>query len=552
MKNKNTKITIMTSITLSIILLSSTITVGTIYANHSTSDVVGIWHMDEGAGQTVADSSSNSNDGNRGTSAAVEAAKDPNWVAGKFDDALDFDGSGDLVTIPDDPSLDLTTDGTICAWIDPDNFTIQAASNQRVVMKGADAFTNEDAPYQLILDPDTAPKGHVRVILGDTTFPPQTVIGTADTLDSTAGFQHICTTWDNSDVKIYVDGAIDVTVAKTVTPNANGEPLFIGTYRSINAFNESGHFDGIIDELQIYSVALSAKEIEALFDGLSIDDPMFFSNGSISDDGLDVMLDNHDPDAGTVFTVDKYVRVTPDTGTDTTDVWWVVTPEAGKDCDIDVTLSPDKFEDVITGTPVLFKETVSTGSALPGENHCEVKFYTGAFTDNDTTGDLITFDDGDTQTIWIELVPQCDGEDANIYKKTANDDTTSNTFFVNGVEVEMARYDEDGSTVIDADEGWIIKGTGNKRAPLDDRVVGSDLHDKITPGWGDDTVCAGDGDDLVQGSWGDDTLFGEAGEDLLKGGWGDDDLDGGPDDDEAQGGKNSDTCDAELESSCDD
>ena len=87
---------------------------------------------------------------------------------------------------------------------------------------------------------------------------------------------------DDSDVTIYVDGSLDATDEQMVTPNANGEPLLIGTYRSINAFNESGHFDGIIDELQIYSVALSAKEIEALFDGLSIDDPMFFSNGSIS------------------------------------------------------------------------------------------------------------------------------------------------------------------------------------------------------------------------------------------------------------------------------
>jgi len=143
----------------------------------------------------------------------------------------------------------------------------------------------------------------------------------------------------------------------------------------------------------------------------------------------------------------------------------------------------------------------------------------------------------------------CDGKVFNIIKKDPDDDD-SDTFVVNGSDVTMVRYDGDNDGE-DAHDGWIIKGTGNKRLPLPDVIQGSHHDDKITPGWGDDTVCAGDGDDLVQGGWGADTLFGEAGVDTLKGGWGDDTLIGGDDaDDEAQGGKGTDTCDAEIESSC--
>ena len=145
--------------------------------------------------------------------------------------------------------------------------------------------------------------------------------------------------------------------------------------------------------------------------------------------------------------------------------------------------------------------------------------------------------------------PHCDGADATIFKKFPADDS-SNTFVVNGVDVEMERWDKDGSTVIDANEGWIIKGTGQKKNPLNDVMVGSDLDDLLKPGWGADIVCAGDGDDRLQGGWGADRLFGEAGDDLMKGGWGDDLLDGGADTDEAQGGKNIDTCIAETVSSC--
>jgi len=145
----------------------------------------------------------------------------------------------------------------------------------------------------------------------------------------------------------------------------------------------------------------------------------------------------------------------------------------------------------------------------------------------------------------------CDGKTFTIFKDEPDNDA-SNIFMVNDSPVEMERWDKDGSTVIDANEGWIITGTGNRNNQLADVVEGSHLDDLITPGWGDDTVCAGDGEDTVQGGWGEDTLFGEADDDLLKGGHNNDTLIGGDGtSDEAQGGQgNSDICDAEDESKC--
>jgi len=44
-------------------------------------------------------------------------------VTGKFGAALSFDGINDWVTVPDSPSLDLTTGMTLDAWIYPTTST---------------------------------------------------------------------------------------------------------------------------------------------------------------------------------------------------------------------------------------------------------------------------------------------------------------------------------------------------------------------------------------------------------------------------------------------
>ena len=71
---------------------------------HSDSEIdpttaVGVWLFNETAGDTASDSSGNGNDG------TLEG--DPNWVPdGKFGNALELDGAGDYVSVPDHETLD--------------------------------------------------------------------------------------------------------------------------------------------------------------------------------------------------------------------------------------------------------------------------------------------------------------------------------------------------------------------------------------------------------------------------------------------------------------
>ena len=77
---------------------------------------VGHWTMDEGTGQTAADSSGNANDGQLGSTTGVDA-DDPAWSCVTGGNALSFDSVDDRLDIPFDPSLNLPdAGGSVAGW----------------------------------------------------------------------------------------------------------------------------------------------------------------------------------------------------------------------------------------------------------------------------------------------------------------------------------------------------------------------------------------------------------------------------------------------------
>jgi len=199
------------------------------------SDIVGLWHLDEGVDTTANDSSGN---GNHGT---VFGAS---WALGKFGNALSFDGINDYVDCGSNVgSFDLSEPFTIEAWINP------ALNNKNNVIYG-NAWAEPGYHVRVTLE------NKVRFILIQT----GSIYKGIDSSALTAGWHHIAAVWNGISVKIYIDGDDDSQIAiengtvTTITTTAN-------TKIGLDTIAAKHYFNGIIDEVRIWDGALTADQI---------------------------------------------------------------------------------------------------------------------------------------------------------------------------------------------------------------------------------------------------------------------------------------------------
>ena len=86
---------------------------------------------------------------------------------------------------------------------------------------------------------------------------------------TTTQFHHLVCTKDNTSFKLYVDGQLVATEKNVpMCSTKNNAPLRIGKRGGLKYQN---HFAGIVDELRIYEVALSAEEVLELNRELKIE-----------------------------------------------------------------------------------------------------------------------------------------------------------------------------------------------------------------------------------------------------------------------------------------
>lgn len=210
----------------------------------SLKDMAGYWRFDEETGNMAYDFSGSNNDGT-----LKPLGSEPTWVDGKSGKALSFDGNNDYVSVNDSVSLNITGQISIEAWIKPPTTINSANSNMRVVDK--------QHAYYLLFDYPSA-NGKLKLVLrigGSFVNVPST------TNNWNAGqWYHIVGTYDGSTMKIYVNGALENSKPQTGNIEATNYKLFFGT-RAVNNIPTNMFFNGIIDEVKIYSRALSANEI---------------------------------------------------------------------------------------------------------------------------------------------------------------------------------------------------------------------------------------------------------------------------------------------------
>ena len=225
--------------------------------NNLSSGLVGYWKMDEASwtndcvATSVIDSSGNGNNGK-----ACPATTGPTGGAtGKFGNAGDFDGIDDVV-IKSDPvngSLDfgLNDPFSISFWMKT------SASNPSYATPLAKAGWAGGAQYGFFLS------GNKLYYVGGKAASSGSII--SDSTVNTGEWTHVVgvSGANGAEVALYVDGIKQADTATRTIDVSNAFNFKIG---SCDWANADAYFEGKIDEVRIYNRALSAREIQQLYE----------------------------------------------------------------------------------------------------------------------------------------------------------------------------------------------------------------------------------------------------------------------------------------------
>lgn len=207
-------------------------------------DAVGIWLFDEGTGDVAKDSSGNGNDG--------KLIKRPKWVKGKFGTALEFDAQANYIDCGNDASLKPASAITIALWFK----TPDSGTHRQLV---SDLTLAGFHGYDLMIR-DTGIV-YMQFGTGSGWCPSESIAAYDDDK-----WYLFVGTWSGGDLDMYIDGA-EVSYAQHCNTAkyspAIGEPTYIGIYGP-QIGGPGNFFNGIIDEVTIFNVALTENDIQSI------------------------------------------------------------------------------------------------------------------------------------------------------------------------------------------------------------------------------------------------------------------------------------------------
>jgi hypothetical protein len=181
---------------------------------------------------------------NPGNASAVDFAPGPVGVA------FSFDGDDQFVSVPDDPSLNLAA-FTLEGWIESAEL-LSPAVGFIAVKSGTFGLQG----YELGVFNAT---GQLRLTLNGAAGGADLIAG-PDIIDGE--MHHVAASYDGARLRLYVDGGLVGCLADSETVQYGAaSPLYIGRRPELTF---DGDWNGLIDELSIYSRALCSAEIEAI------------------------------------------------------------------------------------------------------------------------------------------------------------------------------------------------------------------------------------------------------------------------------------------------
>jgi glucose/arabinose dehydrogenase/PKD repeat protein len=208
--------------------------IATFNATTGPGGLVAAYSFNEGSGASVADASGGGNVGSIGSAT---------WsTAGKYGNALSFNGSSARVAVPDSPSLRLTSGMTLEAWVFP---TLVNTAWRDVIYKG-----NDDYYLEATSSNSGRPVGGG--IIGGSYGE---AYGTSNLAAN--AWTHLAATYDGTTLRLYVNGTQVSSVARSGAIATSNGVLSIGGDPLYGQF-----FEGRIDDVRIYNRALTQAQIQ--------------------------------------------------------------------------------------------------------------------------------------------------------------------------------------------------------------------------------------------------------------------------------------------------
>lgn len=206
----------------------------------ATSGLVGYWRIGEASG-SVLDSSGN---GTTGSASGSGITRDVTGALASGDDgAITNDGTGFIQFASPSSALDVGDVFTLEAWVKP----AATGTALGIVSKG---------PFRWLLRLDAS--GNLELVRSGVAS-----IVTSTSAVGTGAWHHVVATKNGSTNVLYIDG-VDVTgsVSNQTMDADAGAQMFIGADYVAGPFH-TDPFDGSIDEVAVYGVALSAATVAA-------------------------------------------------------------------------------------------------------------------------------------------------------------------------------------------------------------------------------------------------------------------------------------------------
>jgi len=219
--------------------------------------IMGMWLFDDGKGDTAKDSSGNQNDGT--------LKSGPKWVDGKFGGALEFNGASAYVDCGNEASLDITEAITVMAWVQFDGLDYKNSTG-RLNTIAAKGYPDALAPHSgwwFSYDNRNNGKDFPYTCFG------KKAGGWAGGGNNLSGhpstfkdgeWYHFAFTIEKSIAVLYLDG----TQLGAEKPLLDLVLSDLSRNLTIGSAGTSWYFGGIIDEVAIFNVALSEKDLGSI------------------------------------------------------------------------------------------------------------------------------------------------------------------------------------------------------------------------------------------------------------------------------------------------